>query len=728
MKALGRLAVGRPRTVVAVVLALMVLAGVCGMSVTERLSGGGFRPPDAESFRAAQILEDHYVTGTPNVIVLADLPAGAGTIDGPEAASSGARLTTELAAVPGVRSAVSYWTAGSPEFLRDRDHTAALIAVHVPGDENAVERVTERLITTYRDRDYGPLRLRLGGAAVGYHDATVQLAHDVRLTEEVSLPVVLVLLVLIFGSLVAAGLPLVLGLVSIVGTLGILRVLTEFTQVSSYALNLTTVLGLGLGVDYSLFVVSRFREERRAGRTLSEAVTITVATAGRTVLFSASTIVIAMSAMLLFPMPFLRSLAMACLSVTVLAAAATVTVLPALLMLFGHRIDALDLRRAVRRLRGRPEPAPRPLEAGLWYRAARRVTARPIVFGGAALLLVLILGAPFAGVRLGLTDDRAFPESVQTRQVGDVLRADFTAAATSQMDVVVDGPIDGPRLSALAASIGALPHARVVRVMPGTQGADIVVMPDIHDPYSPEAHTLLTRIRQLPSPQPLLVSGATAENSDIDDGLTQRLPLVIGLIMVAMLVLLFAFTGSVVIPLKAVVLNTLSLSATCGAMVYVFQDGHLRWLVGDFTATGVLTAPVTVLVFCLAFGMSMDYEVFLLSRITEEYRIRGNTADAVAYGLERTGRIVTAAAALMAMVCVGLAFSHISFTKLMGVGLTLAVLMDATVIRGVLVPALMRLLGEANWWAPGFLRRAHRVIALREEAEPAEVAEPVPSA
>ncbi|WP_444980718.1 MMPL family transporter [Nocardia salmonicida] len=240
-----------------------------------------------------------------------------------------------------------------------------------------------------------------------------------------------------------------------------------------------------------------------------------------------------------------------------------------------------------------------------------------------------------------------------------------------------------------------------------------MVIPDL-DPYSLAAETLLDDIRRTDSPAPLLVGGATAENADTKSGLAGRLPLVVALIVVAMLVLLFAFTGSVVIPLKAVLLNTLSLSATFGAMVYIFQDGHLKWLVGDFTETGYLAAPVPVLVFCLAFGLSMDYEVFLLSRIAEEHRARGVTADAVAYGLERTGRIVTAAAALMAIVCVGLAFSEVAFTKLMGVGLTLAVLMDATVVRGVLVPAFMRLLGTANWWAPAFLRRVHRHIAVRE--------------
>lgn len=714
MRVLARLTVGRPKTVVAVVVLLLLLAGAGGASVQQRLSGGGFWNADAESARAARILAEKYTTGTPNVLVLVEVPAEVGTVDTPTVATTGLQLTAELAALPGVRSVSSYWSTGSPEFLRNADRGKALVAVDIPGDEIVVATVVSRLVDSYRDRDYGALHLRLGGAAVTYHDVTEQLSHDLKVGEAVSIPILLVLLVLVFGSLVAAGLPLVLGLVSIIGTFGILRVLTEFTQVSSYALNLTTVLGLGLGIDYSLFVVSRFREERGAGRDVPSAVRATVATAGRTVLFSAATIVIAMLAMLVFPMPFLRSLAMACLSVTLLAALATVTLLPALLMLFGHRIDALDLRRGLRRLRGRPEPAPTPPEQGFWYRTARRVTMRPWLFGGAALLVVILLGLPFTGLRLGLTDDRALPPTVESRQVGDVLRAEFPATAAGRFDVVVDGPISTAELSDLTQRLQNLPHVRQVRGLPGPDGAHLTVIPDL-DPYSQEAAVLLDDIRRTASPAPLLVGGATAENADTESGLAGRLPLVVALIVVAMLVLLFAFTGSVVIPLKAVLLNTVSLSATFGAMVYIFQDGHLKWLVGDFTETGYLAAPVPVLVFCLAFGLSMDYEVFLLSRIAEEYRMRGVTADAVAYGLERTGRIVTAAAALMAIVCIGLAFSQVAFTKLMGVGLTLAVLMDATVVRGVLVPAFMRLLGAANWWAPGFLRRVHRHIAVRED-------------
>ncbi|MFF5035347.1 MMPL family transporter [Nocardia salmonicida] len=562
------MAAGRPKTVVAVIALVLVLAGAGGASLQQRLSGGGFWNADAESARSARVLAEKYTTGTPNVIVLVDVAAASGTVDTPSVATTGLRLTTELATVAGVRSVSSYWSTGSPEFLRSADRGKALVAVDVPGDEIVVDAVVSRLIDSYRDRDYGEFHLRLGGAAVSYHDVTEQLSHDMKVTEAVTIPILLVLLVLIFGSLVAAGLPLVLGLVSIIGTLEILRLLTEFTQVSSYALNLTTVLGLGLGIDYSLFLVSRFREERHGARDVPTAVRVTVTTAGRTVLFSAATIVIAMLAML-------------------------------------------------------------------------------------------------------------------------------------------------PELTELTQRIQHLDHVRLVRSLPGPEGAHLMVIPDL-DPYSLAAETLLDDIRRTDSPAPLLVGGATAENADTKSGLAGRLPLVVALIVVAMLVLLFAFTGSVVIPLKAVLLNTLSLSATFGAMVYIFQDGHLKWLVGDFTETGYLAAPVPVLVFCLAFGLSMDYEVFLLSRIAEEHRARGVTADAVAYGLERTGRIVTAAAALMAIVCVGLAFSEVAFTKLMGVGLTLAVLMDATVVRGVLVPAFMRLLGTANWWAPAFLRRVHRHIAVRE--------------
>jgi RND superfamily putative drug exporter len=358
------------------------------------------------------------------------------------------------------------------------------------------------------------------------------------------------------------------------------------------------------------------------------------------------------------------------------------------------------------------------VENGLWFRSARLVMRRPVLFAGAVLILVSILGMPFAGIRIGFPDDRAMPTTVGSRRVGDTIRNEFPAQPTAAMDVVLDGPVAPDRLDEYAAVLSRHPHVvtvttpsasyaegRRIAGMPAplANGAHLTVLPDV-DPYSEDADRLLEQIRHTPAPAAVLVGGLTAENVDTKDALVARIPLAAMVIALTMFALLFAFTGSVVLPLKALILNLISLSATLGAMVFIFQEGHLKWLVGDFTAIGTLAAPMPVVMFCLTFGLSMDYEVFLLSRITEEYRVHGDTNAAVMYGLQRVGPIVTAAALIMSIVCLAMAASQVSFIKASGVGITLAILIDATLIRAVLLPAAMRLLGSANWWAPAPLR------------------------
>ncbi len=586
------------------------------------------------------------------------------------------------------------------------------------------DAVARHLIDTLRGTYSAPLKLELGGEVVSYVDVTDQLARDVATSEMIAMPVMLLLLVLVFGSFVAAGLPLIIGICSIVGTLGLLTLLTHFTPVSNFALNLTTILGLGLAIDYSLFVVTRFREERAAGLELDAAVVKAVQTAGRTVVFSAVTVALSMLAMLVFPLMSLRSIAYACLGVVAIAAIAAIVVLPALLKILGHRIDSLDLRRALRLRR----VSTTPLESGFWFRSSQVVMRRPVLTGGAVLLFLLLLGAPFAQIHIGITDDRAMPTTVESRRVGDTIRNDFPAQPTAAMDVVIDGAVAAGDLDGYASALSRLPHvvsvttpsanyAKGQRIVgmptPQADGAYLTVLPDV-DPYSSDADRLLEQIRHSPRPGTVLLGGLTAENVDTKDAMIARMPLAAAVIVLTTFTLLFAFTGSVVLPLKALVLNLLSLSATLGAMVFIFQEGHLKWLVGDFTETGTLAALSPVLMVCLTFGLSMDYEVFLLSRITEEYRAHGDTNSAVMYGLQRVGPIVTAAAAIMSIVCIAMATSQVSFTKMLGIGLTLAILVDATLIRAVLMPAAMRLLGGANWWAPQFLSR-NRADKARSE-------------
>ncbi|HEV2895270.1 MAG TPA: MMPL family transporter, partial [Actinomycetota bacterium] len=556
--------------------------------------------------------------------------------------------------------------------------------------------------------------------------------------EAIAVPITLLLLVLVFASAVAGALPLAVGGFAIVGTLLVLRVLAEVTDVSIYALNLTTALGLGLAIDYSLFIVSRYREELRAGREPADALVVTMGTAGRTVLFSAATVAVSLLALLVFPLYFLRSFGYAGIAVVALAAIGALVVLPALLAVLGRRVDRFPLplfrRRAAR------EPG-----TGFWHRIATAVMRRPVPVALAVVAFLVLLGTPFLGVRFGLPDDRVLPASAEGRQVAEAVRANFATDESSALSVVAPGigdpmahlaEIDGyaaalsrldgvERVDALTGSYaggarlqGPLAAGDGAAVPPegrrfaAADGTWLSVVGSV-EPYSAAGEDLVAAVRGLDAPLGAQVTGPSAQLVDTKASLFGNLPAAGAIIAVVTFALLFLMTGSVVIPVKALVLNLLSLTAIYGAMVWVFQDGHLAGVLG-FTPTGTIDTSMPVLLFCIAFGLSMDYEVFLLSRIKEEYDRTGDTVASVAAGLERTGRIVTTAAALLAIVFIAFATSQVSFLKLFGIGTALAILVDATLIRALLVPAFMRLAGQANWWAPAPLRRLHARVGLRE--------------
>lgn len=725
LERLARLALTRPKTVLAATLILMVAALAYGAGIGERLSGGGFYSGSSESQRAAVALEQRFHVGKPNLVILAT-DTGGGSVDDPAAVAAGAALTQQLAATPGITTVSSYWGPGQSELLRSHDGTKAAIVAHVEGDEREFSAAARRLIATYRGTEHGPLRLEIGGEAVSYDDVTDQLNHDLGIGEAIAMPIILLLITVVFGSLVAAGLPVVIGALSIVGSLGLLTMLSAITPVSNYALNVTTILGLALAIDYSLLVLTRFREERASASTLDEAIIASVRTAGRTVVFSATAVTLSVLALLAFPMMFLRSIAYACVGVILLATVCALVVMPAVLRLLGSRIDALNVRRAIPQMFGRRTRAEaQAAEDGFWFRSSRLVMRQPVVMGGAVLLLALVLASPFGAIRLNSSDDRSLPAAIESRSVGDVIRSEFPAQATAAMDVILEGSAGADQLDAYAETLSALPHVVAVKLgttsyadgqrmgeipVPGADGAYLRLLPDVA-PYSDAAHQLLDQVRQTPAPATVHVGGLTAENVDTKAALYERVPLAVALLALAMFGVLFAFTGSVVLPIKALLLNVVSLSATLGAMVYIFQEGHLQWLVGDFAVTGTLATPTPILIICLAFGLSMDYEVFLLSRITEEYRRHGDTTLAVMCGLQRVGPVVTAAALIMSVVFIAMATSQVSFVKLLGVGLTLAILFDVTLIRAVLMPAAMRLMGRANWWAPSWRRPPAHLLA-----------------
>lgn len=718
LERLARLAVTRPKSVLATTLVLMIAAIGYGAGISERLSGGGFYGVSSESQRAAALLEQRFHAGKPNLVVLSTNTGG--SVDDPDAVAAGQALTQQLAATPGITTVNSYWGQGRSELLRSNDGTKALVLAHVEGNERELEAAARRFIATYRGTEHRPLKLELGGEVVSYVDVTDQLNHDLVISEAIALPVILVLMTLVFGSLVAASLPLVIGVLSIVGALGLLALLSNVTPISNYALNVTTILGLALAIDYSLLVLTRFREERARAETLDDAIIESIRTAGRTVLFSATTVALCVLALLAFPMMFLRSIAYASVGVILLATVCALVVMPAMLRILGSRIDSLDVGRVLRRLVGRPAPAEACVEEdGFWFRSSRLVMRRPVAMGGAVLILALVLAAPFSAIRLNFPDDRSLPTTIESRSVGDVVRSQFPAQANGAMDVVLEATADADQLDTYAAALSRLPHVAGVKLakanyvdgrrigepVSGADGAHLTVVPDV-DPYSDAAHGLLDQVRRSPSPGTVHVGGLTAENFDTKDGLLQRVPVAVALIALAMFGVLFVFTGSAVLPLKALVLNVISLSATLGALVFIFQEGHLKWLVGGFAVTGTLPTPTPILIICLTFGLSMDYEVFLLSRITEEYRAHRDTNLAVMSGLQRVGPIVTAAALIMSIVFVAMATSQVSFIKSLGLGLTLAILFDATLIRAVLMPAAMKLMGHVNWWAPRWRRRS----------------------
>ena len=731
LTALARLAVARRRLILITTALFLAVAGAVGGGVAAQLSGGGFDDPAAESVLAAEVLEEQFGSGAPNLVLLARAPDG---VDSPAAAAAGQQLAARLAAEPGVTQVVSWWTSGRPDTLVARDRSSAVVLARLPGTEDeALERV-EALAPSY-EGDFQGLAVEVGGVAKVFSEVGHTIERDILRAEAIAIPITMVLLVLVFGSAVAAGLPLLVGVLSILGTFFVLRLLAGVTDVSVYSINLATALGLGLGIDYSLFMVTRYREELNRGASTAVAILTTVRTAGRTVLFSAVTVLLSLSALLVFPLYFLRSFAYAGIAAVLFAGIGAVLVLPAALAALGPRIDSLDLRRPVRRLLRLPAPRPAGLDDGFWSRIAHGVMRRPVPVATGVIALLVIAALPFGSVVFGLPDDRVLPKSAGAYQVAEALRIDYPSRESLALNVVAPAASGGDEeLAAYATELSAVPGVERVdaatgswaggeQIAPARPGADrmragggtfLSVVPAVES-YGPEGERLVRDLRDVASPiGPVLLEGQAASLVDTKAALRADLPLALGLIFGTTFVLLFLFTGSVVIPVKALVLNVLSLSATFGAMVWVFQQGNLTGLIGDPNVTGTLDTTIPILMFCLLFGLSMDYEVFLLSRIKEVWDATGDNTRAVAVGLQRTGRIVTAAAGLLAIVFLAFVSSDISFIKLLGLGTALAIVVDATLIRGALVPAFMRLAGRANWWAPTPLRRLHDRFGLSE--------------
>ncbi|WP_103508805.1 MMPL family transporter [Streptomyces sp. SM13] len=724
-----RFVTARPRLALLAALVITALAVFAGSGVADRMGSGGWQAPDAESTYATEALAREFPASQPNLLLLVD--SGSATVDDPAVAAEAARLVERLEAEQGISGIGSYWGTQSPA-LRSEDGREAIIAARIGGDEKTAGETLDRIAPAFAG-ERGPVTVSIGGPVAVQHEMQTIIQEDLLRAELIALPVTLVLLVMVFGSAVAAMLPLGVGIVAILGTNAVLRGLTEFTDVSVFAMNLTTALGLGLAIDYALFIVRRFREELAGGADPRTAVGTTLRTAGRTVLFSALTVAVSLSAMLVFPQYFLRSFAYAGIAVVLLAAAAALILLPAALVLLGHRINSLDLRRLLRRRRkdASPEGDSAATGAGAspgrgWAKLAALVMRRAPVFAVVTTVGLLLLGLPFLGVKFGTADDRQLPAGAESRVVQEHIRDGFPGSPGGGLEVLAEGKGSPAEYTELKSRIEQLPG--VLRV-DGPVTADSVayysVLPE-GEAVGEETQQLVRDLRAVPSASSLdtSVTGTAAVLVDSKDAIADRLPWALAIIVLVTLLLVFLLTGSVLIPLQAVVLNALSLTAMFGAVVWVFQDGNLSGLLA-FTSTGDIETTLPVLMFCVAFGLSMDYGVFLISRIKEEYDRTGDHEHSVTFGLRHTGGLITAAAVILAVVMVAIGTSRVTNTKMLGLGIALAVLMDAMVVRSLLVPAVMKLMGRSTWWAPAPLRAFHRTFGLSEgDSTPAGPAAP----
>ena len=709
-EAWGRFIFRRRRLVLLASVIAVVGAAVWGTGVFGSLqSGGGFTAPGSQSQQASDLATKAFGRDTADVVVL--YRSATMTVADPAYRQA---VTGTLAALPRdkVLSTVTYWTAHSPQFAGAGGHETYAV-LRLAGADDAAQMKAYQAIS---GKLGAPGLTELAGGQIPT-ELTIndQVKSDIGRAEGLSMPVLLILMLVIFGSLAAASLPLAIGAVAILGSFTALRLLTLATDVSIYSINITTILGLGLAIDYGLFMVARFRDELNAQPTTEAALARTVATAGRTVAVSGITVALALASLMLFPETFLRSMGYGGVATVLVDVLAALTIMPALLAALGPRVNALRIRRSVRR-------APATEDHGAWYRIARSVMRRPVAYVVVIVIALLALGSPFRSITWGGTDARALPSGSAPRVVAEALARDFPVNATTPIEAVVKfaGPVSAPAeraaLASYTARLGHVPGVISAQVTGATGDVARVDLRFAANDESAAARALVAQVRAVPAPPGarVYVGGATAELVDELGSLGATLPWMALLVVVTTFVLLFLAFGSVVLPVKAIVMNALSLTATFGAIVWIFQEGHLSGLL-NFTPTGTIDPTMPILMLAIIFGLSMDYEVFLLSRIRERYDVTGDNTAAVAGGLQRTGGIITSLALLLVIVVGAFSASGITFIKLMGVGMIIALVVDATIIRVLLVPATMRLLGPANWWAPRPLRRFYARYGIREE-------------
>ena len=693
---LGSFIVGHRKSVLITYIIAILIAGGIGSLSFSKLDSGGYSDLNSESAKAANYITDTFKVQDPVAILIVD--AGSRSVDDPTVIAEAASLEREVAATKGIKRTLSYWSAGAAPSLRATDGKAAFLFIYADIENYDFDGygAVGKIIAEEFDGAYKSLEVYAGGGAVVTNAINSKIKTDLLLAEGIAIPLTFILLAFVFGALVASAMPLVVGVGAILGSFFFTYLLTLVTDVSVFALNLITGLGLGLGIDYALLIVNRFREEMHNGKSVEESAIITVGTAGKTVFYSGLAVMVTLSALLLFPLNFLKSFGYAGVIVTLFAIFGALIPLPALLAILGKRVD-----KGVTRKGGLT-----PKEDGRWASTARLVMARPIPVVIASLAILIVMALPIANIAFAQVDSRVLPESNRAAISSAVLNDRFASFEGSPIEVILpDGAGREDSLNSFLATaktvdgitrVSELEYAGKdirVQVIPGTSSR------------SQDAERLIKELRALEKPDGLLIGGAAADFTDSQGGIARTLPWALGWIGITVFILIFVFTGSIILPIKAVILNGLSLVATLGVITWIFIEGNLKWLVGDFTVTGTLDTGSVILVAVVVFGLSMDYELFLLSRIREEHLLGKSNIEAVATGLQRSARIITAAALLLAVVFAAFISSGVTSIKMLGFGVAFAVLLDATLVRALLVPALMRLFGERNWWAPKSLRR-----------------------
>ena len=701
---LGRAVIKARWFIVTGIVAVFAIGATWGLGVFDEFTDGGYVSSDAQSVRDAAAIEAEFGSIGAEVVVLYE--SDSMTVDDPEYAAAVQGAVADIAALDEVENIVSYYDTQLPAFVsEDRRATYAAVSLAGSSDE-ARAQVFEEIEADLRGAgDTGDLDVTLGGGAAIFADLNEQVQHDLEIAEMISMPILLLIMIVVFGALVAASLPLLIGGMSILGGFAITRVITEFTDVSVFAANVITIIGLGMSIDYSLFILRRFREEMGAGRDKRRAVLNTVATAGRTVMVSGVIIVLSMVGLLLVDVPFLHGIAYGVMSAVGVAMLSALVALPAILYLLGHRVDK-------GRLPWRRNKTPK-TDTGFWHGLAAGVMRRPVLVLLPVLAFMALLASPILGLQFGGVDERDMPKDAESRVVTETIAADFPGGDDQKFQVMVAG--DQAAVAEATDALLAIDDVEDVRpaAEPTADATLLEVIYDL-DPFSAEARELIEAARAIDVPGARLsITGGASDRVDMLDAIGEGLPYMLGYIVIVTMIVLFLAFGSIVLPIKAVLMNAVSLGAALGVVVWIFGDGNLSGLL-DFTPSGYIDPSNLLLMIALLFALATDYEVFLLSRVREEWDQGADNRTAVLRGMQSTGSIITAAALILIVVVGAFAFSGITFMKMIGLGMAIAIFLDATVVRMLLVPSTMRLLGRANWWVPGPLGRLYSKYGIKE--------------